>query len=53
MDTTYVQTLWQIMEELHNADQLEKALSSSLDILRQVTDSNKGSIWMFDSQRKE
>ena len=50
MDTTYVQTLWQIMEELHNADQLEKALSSSLDILRQVTDSNKGSIWMFDSQ---
>ena len=50
MDTTYVQTIWQVMDELHNADQLEKAISSSLDILRSATGSNKGSIWMLDTQ---
>lgn len=50
MDTTYVQTIWQVMDELHNADQLEKALSSCLDILRDATGSNQGSIWMLDTQ---
>ena len=48
MDTMQVQTVWQIMEELRGANQLEDALSSSLDILRQATKSNKGSIWMLD-----
>ena len=49
MDTTNVQTLWLIMEELRGATQLEDALSGSLDILRKATGSNKGSIWMLDA----
>ena len=48
MDTTMVQTVWRIMEKLREANQLEDALSSSLDILREVTNSSKGSIWMLD-----
>lgn len=50
MDTIHVQTLWQIMEELREASQLEDALSSSLDIFRNATDSPKGTIWMTDDQ---
>lgn len=50
MDTKHVQTLWQIMEELRDANQLEDALSRSLDIMRQVTGSDKGSVWMLDDQ---
>lgn len=48
MDTILVQTVWQVMEKLRAANQLEDALSSSLDILREVTKSSKGSIWMLD-----
>ena len=50
MNKTFVQTVWRIMEELRDADQLEKALSVSLDILREATQSKKGSIWMLDDQ---
>lgn len=50
MDTTQVQTLWKIMEELREANQLEQALSSSLDILCAATGSPKGTIWMLDDQ---
>lgn len=50
MDTIHVQTLWQIMEELRDANQLEDALSSSLDIFCQATESPKGTIWMKDDQ---
>ena len=51
MDTTQVQTLWKTMEALKDADQLETALSASLDIIREATGSNKGSIWMMDERR--
>lgn len=50
MATNNVQTLWLIMEQLREANQLEDALSVSLDLLREATDSNKGSIWMMDDQ---
>lgn len=50
MDTTQVQTIWQVMEALRDANQLEAALSSSLDILREASKSSKGSIWMLDDQ---
>ena len=50
MDTTQVQTLWKIMEELREANQLEQALSSCLDILCAATGSPKGTIWMLDDQ---
>ena len=52
METIHVQTLWQIMEELRDANQLEDALSSSLDVLREATDSKKATIWMLDDQSK-
>ena len=50
MDKVFFQSIWQVMESLHNATQLEDALSGSLEILRGVTESNKGSIWMMDDQ---
>ena len=39
MDGLYVQTLWQVMEELRDANQLETALSGCLDIFCKVTGS--------------
>ena len=50
MDTIFVQTVWRIMEELREANQLETALSGSLDILKDVTESEEGVIWMLDDQ---
>jgi len=50
MDSLYVQTLWQVMEELRDANQLETALSGCLDIFCKVTGSPKGTIWMHDDQ---
>jgi ABC-type lipoprotein export system ATPase subunit len=48
MDNANVQALWQIMETLRGANQLEEALSGSLSILCEATGSTKGSIWMYD-----
>lgn len=42
--------MWLVMEALRDANQLEDALSSSLDILRNATKSSKGSVWMLDDQ---
>lgn len=50
MDAIYVQTVWQIMEELRDANQLESALSGCLDILCKATSSPKGTMWMMDDQ---
>lgn len=52
MDTINIQIIWKVMESLRKANQLEDALSSSLDILRKATGSNKGSIWMLDDQSR-
>ena len=38
------------MEALRDADQLEDALSRSLDILCRATESPKGTVWMLDDQ---
>ena len=48
MDMTYAQNLWEFMETLHNASQLEEVLSSSLDILIDATSSHSGSIWIME-----
>ena len=50
MDPIHVQTIWQIMDKLRGADQMESALSGSLGILCSVTESPKGTIWMHDEQ---
>ena len=50
MDTLHVQTLWQVMEELRDANQLEDALARSLDLFCRGTESPKGTIWMHDDQ---
>ena len=52
MDVMNVQTLWQIMEALRDANQLEDALGNSLDIFCEATKSDKGSIWMLDDASK-
>ena len=48
MDVMNVQTLWQIMEALRGANQLEDALNKTLEIFCEFTKSDKGSIWMLD-----
>ena len=50
MDTLHVQLLWQVMEQLRDANQLEEALSRCLDLFCRGTGSTKGSIWMLDEQ---
>ena len=50
MDTLHVQILWQVMEQLRDASQLEEALSRCLDLFCNGTGSSKGSIWMLDEQ---
>ena len=52
MDTIFVQTVWQIMEELRDASQLEDALSRSLEILKKTFDCEGGIIWMLDDKTK-
>ena len=50
MDTLHVQILWQVMDQLRDANQLEEALSRCLDLFCRGTLSSKGSIWMLDEQ---
>lgn len=50
MDTLHVQILWQVMDQLRDANQLEEALSRCLDLFCRGTQSGKGSIWMLDEQ---
>ena len=50
MDTLHAQTLWQVMEALRDANQLEAALSRCLELFSRGTESPKGSIWMLDDQ---
>ena len=50
MDTLHAQILWQVMDQLRDANQLEEALSRCLDLFCNSTKSNKGSIWMLDEQ---
>ena len=50
MDTLHAQILWQVMDQLHDANQLEEALSRCLDLFCRGTQSTKGSIWMLDEQ---
>ena len=52
MENIFVQTVWQIMEELRDVNQLEDALSTSLDILKKAMRCEEGSIWMYDEQSK-
>ena len=50
MSTLHVQIMWQVMDQLRDADQLEEALSRCLDLFCRGTASNKGSMWMLDDQ---
>ena len=46
----HVQILWQVMEALRDANQLEDALSRCLELFCRGTESPKGTIWMLDDQ---
>ena len=48
--TLHAQILWLVMDQLHDANQLEEALSRCLDLFCRGTESPKGSIWMLDEQ---
>lgn len=50
MDTLHAQILWQVMDRLRDANQLEEALSRCLDLFCRGTGSDKGTIWMLDEQ---
>ena len=49
-DTVHIQILWQVMEALRDANQLEDALSRCLELFCRGTESPKGTIWMLDDQ---
>ena len=50
MNKLFVQTAWQIMESLRDANVLENALSSTLEILQKSIGCEDGAIWMMDDQ---
>lgn len=50
-DTRFIQTVWQIMAELQNANQLESALSSGLDILCRTLKCRNGLIFVYDRKQ--
>ena len=44
----FTRATWQIMEQLLEVDNLEEALSGSLEIIVRTLDSEAGAIWMLD-----
>ena len=50
METKFIQNVWQIMETLRGASQLEEALSGALDIMREASGSDKGTIWIKETK---
>ena len=42
------QAIWQITQELRNAETLDDAISASLEIVIDTLDSEAGSIWLLD-----
>ena len=50
-DVKYKKALWRIMESLLEIDEIEEALSSSLEIILDVMDSEAGAIWMLDEKK--
>ena len=50
-DTKYNKALWRIMESLLEIDNLDEALSSALEIILDVMDSEAGAIWLLDEKK--
>ena len=46
--TRFTRAIWQITQELSNADSLDNALAASLDIIIQCLNSEGGTIWLLD-----
>ena len=46
----FTKATWQIMEQLLEVDNLEEALSGSLEIIVQTLDSEAGAIWLLDKK---
>ena len=49
-DVKYKKALWSIMESLLEIDNIDDALSSALDVILDVMDSEAGAIWMLDER---
>ncbi|MBP3729817.1 MAG: ATP-binding cassette domain-containing protein, partial [Lachnospiraceae bacterium] len=50
MNTHAVQTIWKITEILQQSEQLEEALSESLDLIIQEVGCEEGSVWMINQE---
>ena len=50
-DVKYKKALWMIMESLLEIDSIEDALSSALEVILDVMDSEAGAIWMLDERK--
>ncbi len=48
MNNSYLQAIWQITEQLRESDDLNDALSESLQIILTATNSEAGTIWMLN-----
>ena len=46
MNQRTMQSLWEFMENLHQTDQMEAALSESLDLIMEIAGCQTGSIWI-------
>ncbi|MBR6045457.1 MAG: ATP-binding cassette domain-containing protein [Ruminococcus sp.] len=48
--TRYTKATWRIMEQLLDVEDMEEALSGSLEIIVEVLESEAGAIWLLDSK---
>ena len=47
-----LQSLWEIMEMLHQVDQMESALSGTLDLILEIAECEEGSVWILNREDK-
>ena len=52
MNKHALQSLWEIMEMLHQVDQMESALSGSLDLIMEIAGCEEGSVWVRNTDDK-
>lgn len=53
MSLIFVQTIWQVMEKLHDTTSPADALSDSLEILTRAIDGKDGILWILDKKNEK
>ena len=50
MNTSFMQTVWKITEVMQQTEQLEAALSESMDLISRAVGCDEGSVWMLNKK---